>query len=177
MEDSETPKVIASSRRLILREATTEDDAFILALINQPAWHQYIARHSITTHSQAKKYIQTRLVDSYRNNGVGLWVVETKLERIPIGLCGFVKRPYLNGFDLGFALLPDYCGQGYAGEASRACLDYAKGQPAFAKVLAITLPNNHGSIKLLEKLGFCYTSNFSHGETNEVVSLYEYENS
>jgi RimJ/RimL family protein N-acetyltransferase len=44
---------------------------------------------------------------------------------LPIGICGLVKRNYLDDIDLGYALLPRYWGQGYAYEAAKAVLDYA----------------------------------------------------
>ena len=45
--------IVATTRRLVLREAVPGDAAFVLRLTNEPSWRTFIARHSITTVSRA----------------------------------------------------------------------------------------------------------------------------
>ena len=42
----------------------------------------------------------------YEKHGLGLYMVETKAEGQPVGMCGLIKRDSLDDVDLGFAL-PD----------------------------------------------------------------------
>jgi RimJ/RimL family protein N-acetyltransferase len=69
-------------------------------------------------------------------------------------LISFLKRDYLEFFDLGFAFLPEYARQGYAYEASEAVLHRMMQDPKHHTVQATTLPSNQASINLLGKLGF-----------------------
>jgi RimJ/RimL family protein N-acetyltransferase len=90
---------------------------------------------------------------SYEEHGYGLWLVKLLASNEPIGICGLIHRDYLPHADIGLAYLPQYGGQGYAGEAANAVLQFAadKGMTA---VQAITMPDNEPSLRLLKKLGF-----------------------
>lgn len=164
--------IIVKTNRLLLREASTDDSEFILKLINEPAWHEFISKHSIDTIEKASEYIEQKMKAMYQTLGFGLWVVEKTDDATPIGICGLLKRDSLQYIDLGFAFLADYWGQGFALEASIGCLKYASNEIKSQKILAITDPSNTRSVKLLEKAGFIYESNFSHPGSDEILSLY-----
>ncbi len=166
-------QVILNSANLALREASSSDAAFVLALINQPAWKQHIANHSISTLGGAEEYIRDKLVSHYKLHGFGLWVVETKANSIPVGLCGLLKRDSLEHIDLGYGFLPNYWGQGFAHEASVLCLRYAFEKLEQSKVWAITTPANERSIKLLSRLQFVFKKQYSHPGSSDVLSLFE----
>lgn len=67
--------------------------------------------------------------------------------------CGLVKRDSLPDIDVGYALLPQFRGAGYAREAAAACLDYGANVLGLERILAITRPENRSSISVLESLG------------------------
>lgn len=163
---------ILKTDRLILRQASINDSEFILALLNEPAWHEFIATHSIDTLEKSAEYIEQKLLAMYREHGFGLWLVETIDGLVPVGLCGLLKRESLPHLDLGFALLAQYSGQGFAFEAAMASLAYARNELREQTVLAISKPSNRRSIALLKKLGFGYESEFSHPGSTEVLWLY-----
>ena len=92
---------------------------------------------------------------SYRQNGYGFYVLELKDDnKTPIGTCGLIKREQLDYADVGFALLPEFEGRGFGFESSTAVLWLAKNNFRLEKLLAIALPSNTKSIKLIKKLGF-----------------------
>jgi [ribosomal protein S5]-alanine N-acetyltransferase len=144
---------ILQTQRLSLRELTPDDAPFILKLVNEPTWLQFIGDKGVRTLKDAVNYILSGPAKSYRTNGFGLWLVSLKEEDLPIGICGLIKRAELEHVDIGFAYLPDYSGRGYAFEAASATLEYAKNSLALTRILAITNQDNIRSIKLLEKLG------------------------
>jgi RimJ/RimL family protein N-acetyltransferase len=164
---------IFKTKRLLLREASIDDSEFILKLVNEPAWHEFIFNHSIDTIEKASEYIEQRMIAMYQNFGFGLWVVEKRDDAVPIGICGLLKRDSLNCIDLGFAFSAEYWKQGFASEASIAALTYAKSELKIQRIVAITDSLNTRSVKLLERIGFVYESKFSHPGSDEVLSLYE----
>jgi RimJ/RimL family protein N-acetyltransferase len=85
--------------------------------------------------------------------GYSLYLVERRSDGAPLGLCGLLKRDFLPGADIGYALAPRYWGHGYAREAASAVLAYARDTLKLPCLLAITHPDNQASISLLEKLG------------------------
>ena len=110
---------------------------------------------------------------SYGTHGFGLWLMKRKEDDLPIGICGLIKRDYLPHPDLGYALLPQYEGQGYAIEAAAAVMQYAKDELRIPVVAAITTDDNVPSLRLLFKLGFNFIGMISPPEQEEELMLLE----
>jgi RimJ/RimL family protein N-acetyltransferase len=68
-------------------------------------------------------------------------------------MCGLLKRDALEHPDIGFALLPEFWGQGYAYESAAAVMAFGKDVLGLDRILAVTNPDNYSSMRLLEKLG------------------------
>jgi [ribosomal protein S5]-alanine N-acetyltransferase len=165
-------KIILDTERLILREAERLDSQFIYDLLNSDKWLKYIGDREIKALDDAEKYINDKFIKSYRTNGFGLYVYELKDSHLPIGICGFIKRDYLDSVDIGFALLPKYERQGYTFEISDAVMKFGRRTLGLNKVFAITTKDNVASQELLKKLGFNFKSYINEPETNEKLSLY-----
>ncbi|MFQ5534539.1 MAG: GNAT family N-acetyltransferase [Sphingomonadales bacterium] len=144
---------IVETERLTLRHVTTGDGEFILRLLNEPSFKRFIGDRGVRTRDDAREYISQRLIASYDRFGFGMYMAELKGDGTPIGNCGLVKRETLADVDIGFAFVPEFWGQGYAIEAARAVMAYAKDALGLARIAAITAPDNHASIRVLEKLG------------------------
>ena len=56
-------------------------------------------------------------------------------------------------YELGYALGTRWWGLGYATEAASAVRDYALGELALPRVLALVRPDNAASIHVVEKIG------------------------
>lgn len=160
------------TERLLLREFTTGDTAFILELVNSAGWLQYIGDRNIKSVEQAKAYLENGPIKSYRENGFGLCLVERKDDAKAIGMCGLLKREYLDTPDMGFAFLPEFNGNGYAYEIAIATVAYAKNKLKISTVSAITMANNEKSIKLLEKMGFSFKKTIFLPTGKEELHLY-----
>ncbi|MEK3854971.1 GNAT family N-acetyltransferase [Cytobacillus sp. FSL H8-0458] len=147
---------VLETDRLILRWLTTDDAAFILELLNEPAWIRYIGDKGVRTLEDAKNYIVTGPMKMYSQFGFGLFLVERKEGSSPIGMCGLIKRDTLDNVDIGFAFLSRYQTQGYGFESASATLKYGHEQLDLKRILAITSLENHASSRLLEKIGMKY---------------------
>ncbi|MFZ6730675.1 GNAT family N-acetyltransferase [Undibacterium sp. Ji42W] len=145
---------IITTERLYLRTITTEDAAFYLALVNDPAFITNIRDKGLRTLEQAQTDIVNGPMANQKKIGFSLYVMERKEDGQAIGLCGLVKRETLKNVDIGYALLPQFIGQGYASEAARATLEYANQHLRITKLAGITSPDNAASNKLLQSLGF-----------------------
>ena len=88
----------------------------------------------------------------------------------PIGVVTLLHRNGQPAPDLGFALLPDYEGQGYAFEACAAYLQKLKEERTLGVVLAIAMPANEKSLKLLGRLGFSFEKEME--EAGEALVVY-----
>jgi RimJ/RimL family protein N-acetyltransferase len=142
------------TERLLIRQFTVEDTEFIVELLNQPSFIRFIGDKKVRTIEDARNYIQTGPLDSYKRYGFGSCMVQLKDTNEPIGMCGLLKRDALEHPDLGFAFLPEAWGKGYAFEAASAALLQARDVLRLGRILAITNPDNDSSMKLLNRLGF-----------------------
>ena len=140
--------------RLQLRPLQAADDAFILELLNEPAFLRDIGDKHVRSLQDARAYLEAGPIASYRAHGFGLLCVELKHTGEPIGICGLLKRDFLQHPDLGYASLERHWSKGYALEGATATMGYAADELKLNTVLAITALENPTSIRVLEKLGF-----------------------
>ncbi len=144
---------VLETDRLILRQLTTDDAAFIRTLVNEPSWLQFIGDNGVRTQEDAAAYIVRGPIAMYKRMGFGLYATVLKENETPIGICGLIKRDNLEDVDIGFAFLPQFWFQGYAYEAASAVLAYGRHVLGLQRIVALTLPDNLRSARLLKKLG------------------------
>jgi RimJ/RimL family protein N-acetyltransferase len=148
--------IILETIRLVLRHFTVADAQFMLRLVNEPSWIQFIGDRKVYTIEDAENYLLNGSLKSYQENGFGFYPVLLKGSETIIGTCGFAKRPFLDYPDFGFAFLPEYTGMGYATEIAVATLAYAEEVLKIETVFAYATKDNIRSIKLLSKTGFMF---------------------
>jgi RimJ/RimL family protein N-acetyltransferase len=141
------------TERLRLRRLTLDDAPFILRLVNEPAWLQFIGDKGVRNLDEARRYLQKGPLELYARFGFGPLAVELKTDATSIGICGLLQRETLPHPDIGFAFFPEYWGQGYAFEAATAVLADGRARHGLKRILALTAPANTASIRLLERLG------------------------
>jgi len=146
--------VVAETDRLRIRLLALDDAPFILELLNDPAWLRFIGDRGVRTLDDARDYLRTGPIAMVRELGFGLYLVERRADGAALGICGLLRREWLDAPDLGFAFLPRYRVQGYAFEASRAVLRHGRQTQGLARVLAVTAPDNERAARLLGRLGF-----------------------
>lgn len=163
----------SSTERLILRKITVEDADFLLELVNTPSWLEYIGDRNIHTIEAATEYIINGPLPFYAKHGFGSYCLELRDSAKRIGMCGLYKRDNLNYYDLGFALLPEFEGKGYAREACGFVLNESREVLKFQSLLAITNKSNLRSIQLLERLGFEWKGDFSFENNSEILNCFQ----
>lgn len=156
--------------RLAMRMPAATDAGFILRLLNDPGWLRYIGDRGVRDEAGALGYIEDRLLAGFRQHGFGLWIVEPREGGAPLGVCGLLKRPDLADVDLGFAFMPEARGQGIAQEAARRTLEHAANELGLRRVVAITLPDNAASSRLLLRLGMTREQPLKMGD--DLLDLY-----
>jgi ribosomal-protein-alanine N-acetyltransferase len=133
-----------------------EDAEFMLGLLNQPSFLQYIGDKGVRTVEDAREYIRTGPIASYERFGFGLYITARRSDQTSLGICGLLKRDALSDVDIGFAFLPEFWGQGYALESAAAVLSHGRSSFGLTRIVAIVAPDNLGSIRLVERLGLAF---------------------
>ncbi|MCH2160833.1 MAG: GNAT family N-acetyltransferase [Phycisphaerales bacterium] len=109
-----------------------------------------------------------RMSRHIREHGFGFLAMEIPGRTPFAGFVGLARAdfeaPFTPCIEIGWRLLPDHWGHGYATEAARACLDFAFGPLGETEVVSFTSETNLRSRKVMEKLGMTHDpgENFLH---------------
>lgn len=163
---------ILETERLFLRRIESDDAGFILRLLNDPSFIRYIGDKKVRSIEDAENYILTGPAASYERHGFGLWLVGLKETGEPLGMCGLLKREELEDVDIGYAFLPAFRSMGYAAEAAEGVIGFARARLGLGRIVAITLPGNQSSIRVLEKNGFRFERIVRLTDDGDELSLY-----
>ena len=87
--------------------------------------------------------------------GVGLTrLIVHAADETLVGETAFHGPPDASGtVEVGYSIVPEYRGRGFAFEATRTLIDRAFDRPGIRRIVAACLDDNLASIKVLEKLG------------------------
>ena len=160
------------TERLILRPITAEDAPLVLAVMNDPDFIRYVSDRGLRTNTDAERYISERMLPGYEKNGFGMCAVCLKQSGSAIGTCGIFKRNPTDDVELGFAFRPEFRGQGFALEAASASMVYGLNALKLTRIVAATNPNNHSSMRLLEKLGMRFEKMIFDAASNSEMKLF-----
>ena len=163
---------VLETARLRLRHFIADDAAFVLELLNDPAFLQNIGDKKVRTLAEARGYLLQGPMASYAEHGFGLNLVVLRESGAPIGMCGLLKRPNLQDVDIGYAFLPHFTGKGYATESAAAVLAHGREQFGLQRIVAIVSPHNRASIRVLEKLGLVFERSIQLSGDANPVSLF-----
>ena len=109
-----------------MKPVTVGDAELMLAIWNDPAFIRNVTDRGIRTLEQSRDAIKSGAQKLFEGYGYGPYCMSLKSDGSMIGICGLFKRDNLDDPDIGFGVLPDYVGKGYAGEAAQAVVDYAR---------------------------------------------------
>lgn len=166
--------IVLQTERLRLRHMAPEDAAFILDLLNDPAFHRFIGDRGVRTVEAARDYVLVASGAAPARPGLGFHVVELKETGCPVGICGLAKRDFLDHVDIGYAFLPQHGGQGYAFEAALGVLAHARALE-LDRLVATVHPENSASIRLLEKLGLRFERMVQVPDSERALQLFAME--
>ena len=163
---------LIETERLRLRPVTVDDTELMLAIWNDPAFIRNVSDRGIRTVEQARDAIESGAQKLFEDYGYGPYCMSLKSDGSMIGICGLFKRDNLEDPDIGFGVLPDYCGKGYAGEAAAAVVNFARNELDITILTAIVSPTNAPSIGLIKKLGLTFDQMITMPGDDDAICLY-----
>ncbi len=145
---------IIESERCRLREMNAGDAAKIYELNLHPDIFPFTTDPPFESVNAARDFIMQ--YDAYSKNGMGRWAVELKSTGEFIGWCGLKFHADENEVDVGYRLLPEFWGKGYAPETGLACCAWGFKTKGLKRIVARVHPQNIRSIKVAEKMNMFY---------------------
>ncbi|GAA4342277.1 GNAT family N-acetyltransferase [Flaviaesturariibacter amylovorans] len=155
--------------RLLLRELQPDDEAGLFALDSDPEVHRYLGGRPVRGTEEIRDAIAF-IRNQYADHGIGRWAVMERTSGAFLGWAGlkWITEP-VNGrvhyYDLGYRILREHWGKGFATEAACAWVAYAFNELQAPAVYAIADCANSGSHGVLTKVGLRCTETFVYDGT------------
>lgn len=162
--------------RLILRQFTLQDIDRLYQFYKNPEVMKYVGK-GIITRAETEMKILT-MISHWQKYNFGMWAVVDKSDNKMIGRCGLCFLDNTQEIELGYILDQAHWHQGLATEASKASLRYGFEQLKLEKIVAIAIPENIASRRVMEKVGMKYEKDANYYNTNVVyytISSTEYQ--
>jgi ribosomal-protein-alanine N-acetyltransferase len=148
------------TERLVVRTFEAGDGDAWVAMFNDPEVTRFIPKGPPRT----KETFQAQLSARHAMEaelGYAMWAVEEKATGTFIGQCGLRPAATLDPsagseIDLAYHLTRASWNKGYASEAVIAVLGHGLGAVGLARVMAVALPENVGSWRVMERAGMRY---------------------
>lgn len=150
--------IVLETERLTIRQFVPEDAGLIYRLHNDPDVMKYISTKKNTeiTMKECKQFVERCRKYYKKHPGLGIWAAQTKAAGDFIGWTTLKDLDSTEDVELGYRLLKEFWEKGYATEASKALVEYGFDVLKLDKIVAVALPENNASVRVLEKAGMRY---------------------
>ncbi len=152
------PWMILETERLILREMTVDDVDRLYEIYEGPGITDF-TEPLYKDRQEEIEYTKDYIRNMYEFCGYGLWLViekdGTKEGRI-VGRAGITGREGYEEAELGYVIEASRQRRGYAAEACRAIVSYARDVLDMSGLNCFVYPGNEASVKLCKLIGFEY---------------------
>lgn len=152
--------------RLVIRTFEAGDADSWIALFSDPEVRRFLPEGPVPTPEIFQAALESRhAMES--EIGYAVWAVEARTTGEFLGQCGL--RPVAtmdpnagSEIDLAYHFVSRSWGKGYATEAVTAVLEHALGPLGLDGVMAVAMPDNVGSWRVMEKAGMHYEGSASY---------------
>ena len=142
------------TERLLLTEFVTNDAEELFKMRSDERVLKYLDRDPHKSVEESKLMIEV-MITAYNNKEGINWIIRKKDTYVVIGYIGYWRmRKEDVRAEIGYAMKPDYWGNGYMQEALAKVIEFGFKVFCLHSIEANVNPNNLSSIKLLEKFGF-----------------------
>lgn len=141
------------TKRLRLRPLLKNDRENLMKLLSDPVVMEFY--EGAEDETKADEWIE-RSRKLYKEMRIGFLGCELKETGEFLGVCGLLFQPAINGRDeieVGYLLVREFWGQGFATEAARGCMDYGFDEKGYKRIVSLIDPKNHRSIRVAERNG------------------------
>ena len=143
------------TQRLILRPFVPNDLDRLAEILADPDVVHYLPGGMPRTREQSEKTLNF-IIEHWEQHGFGWWAVTRKATGELIGWCGLKLVETTGETEVLYMFAKSVWGQGYAAEAALAGLRYAFEELKLDRVIAVAVPENLASRRVMEKIGMQY---------------------
>ncbi len=137
--------------RLTLKPVIETDIGLYREMFTCPVTTRFLPEGKPYSAKQIDKYLRQRI--AHWQKGFGTFTVFEQKSGKRIGYSGVEESPQKEYCDIRYGIERSCTGKGYAVEAARAVLEFTSALGMHNRIYGAVLPDNQGSLKILQKLG------------------------
>ncbi len=161
-------KYVITTKRLGLRNWQDDDLSLAHAMNSDENVMKFFPQ--VWSMQQTKNFISGMQIH-FKRYGFSYFAVDRLDTNTFIGFVGLMHQTYATGFDpfidIGWRLLPEAWGHGFATEGATACLDFAFSELNLPEIYAIAPELNKKSQRVMQKIGMREYTHFEHPKIEE----------
>ena len=144
--------MLIETDRLFLRPLTADDLPALIQFRADDEVSRYIGGATM----QSPEAVTRRLgfyLECHERYGYGMSAIIRKADGVMVGWGGLQPLEDSGETEVGYGFARAFWGQGYATETAAACLRYGFEQAGLERIVAVAIPENTASRRVMEKLG------------------------
>ena len=155
MVGDSNPKIIHLDR-LTMEPLQLFDLDSLAAIWSDPEVTKFLPSRGVAIPREKVEKTLVSFVEHWQKLGYGIWkIVEDETDKM-VGYCGLRYLEELHEVELPYGLAKEYWGKGIATKAAKASVSYGFDEANLDRIIALALPENEASKKVIEKTGFKY---------------------
>ena len=155
MVGDSNPKIIHLDR-LTMEPLQLFDLDSLAAIWSDPEVTKFLPSRGVPIPREKVERASASFVEHWQKLGYGIWkIVEDETDKM-LGYCGLRYLDELNEVELLYGLAKEYWGKGIATKAAKSSVSFGFDEANLDKIIALALPENEASKKVIEKTGFKY---------------------
>ena len=142
------------------------------AMDNDASVMRYINKGIVKTPEETMESI-SRVQARWDKYGFSWWAIRQKRSGVFVGAACLQHLANVENapLEIGWRLIPEHNGKGYATEAAKAIIDFAVKQVGATYLVAVADPDNISSHRVMQRSGMTYKAEEQH--YNEICVVYE----
>ncbi len=149
------------TERLKMRKLTRDDLSWLIEMRTRPEVYKYLGGTRMQNPESITKRLEWYL-DCYEKVGFGACVMIWRETGERIGCSGLQPLEDTGEVEVGYSLQPEFWGMGIGFECAMGWLDFGFNTLGLERIVAISVRENVGSWRIMEKCGMRYEGDRNH---------------
>lgn len=139
-----------------MRPLQYDDLEALVAIWSDPEVTQFLPSRGAPILREAVEKSLTTFIEHWKERNYGIWGILEDVSSPIIGYCGLRYLDELKEIEVLYGLAKAHWGKGIATQATKAAIAYGFNVANLDRIIAMALPENQASIRVIEKAGLKY---------------------
>ena len=139
-----------------MRPLQYDDLEVLVAIWSDPEVTRFLPSRGAPILREAVEKSLTTFIEHWKERNYGIWAIVEDVSSQMIGYCGLRYLDELKEIEVLYGLAKAHWGKGIATQATKAAIVYGFNVANLDRIIAMALPENQASIKVIEKAGLKY---------------------